>query len=273
MSGSKFGGIGVTAAALGAPRLVALCPEPDALDPDAGAKAMWATMVAVMLAIAFNSLFETICTTDRACNLATKGLDKGFEHLQSAFKAFWEQTDISTAMAPVAGQMGTCMGFNAAADLEPRFHRVDWKVTLFEDIVDKIREIRLDVLMLEAAMEGGGGSASGLFDTFASQQSWARIRNDLDSTLADAREISVSLVGHETGEFQGLNNIDPAANIDELEDLPDLLKDLATLVKFPEKAPTSMEEDEICKISSVLVMLEQTCSHIAKIVKMGLQAA
>jgi len=44
-------------------------------------------------------------------------------------------------------------------------------------------------------------------------------------------------------------------------------------MKLPPKAPASMEDDEICKISSVLVMLEGTCGHIAQIVKMGLQAA
>merc|ERR1719198_2415911 len=104
-------------------------------------------------------------------------------------------------------------------------------------------------------MEGSGGSASGLFDKFASQGSWSKIRTDLDSTLEDARKLSVALVSHETGPFTGLNDIDATANIDELEDLPELLKDLAKTLKHPAKAPASMEDDEICKISAVLVLL------------------
>jgi hypothetical protein len=272
-AGSKFGTIGLIAAAIGAPRIVALCPKLDDLDPNAGALGMWMTMVAVMLAIGFNSTFEILCSADRACNLACKSLDRGFKELQASYTAFWEQQDISTAIAPVAGTLNEAMGFNAAADLEPRFWRADWKTLFFEDIVDKVRTLRLDLLMLECAMEGSGGSASGLFDKFTSQESWSRIRKDLDATLEDARKLSVALVSHETGDFTGLNDIDATANIDELEDLPELLKDLANSIKFPAKAPSSMEDDEICKISSVLVMLEGTCGHIAQIVKMGLQAA
>jgi len=273
MAGSKFGSIGLFAAAIGAPRIVALCPKLDALDPNAGALGMWLTMVAVMLAIGFNSFFEVVCSTDRAATLACKALDRGFKELQDSYGAFWNQEDIGTAIAPVAGTMNECLGFCSAADLEPRFWRADWKTILYEDIVDKVRSLRLDLLALESAMEGGGGSAAGLFDKFASQPSWGKIRKDLDSTLEDARKLSVALVSHETGPFTGLNDIDATANIDELEDLPELLKDLAKTLKLPTKAPSSMEDDEICKISSVLVMLEQTCAHIAQIVKMGLQAA
>merc|ERR550514_2159994 len=116
-------------------------------------------------------------------------------------------------------------------------------------------------------MEGSGGSASGLFDKFASRDSWSRIKGDLDKTLNDAHSLAVGLISHETGEFTGLAGIDPSENIDELEDMPDLIKDLADLVKLPENAPVTMEEDEICRISAVLVMLQQTCAHVAGIVK------
>merc|ERR1712146_232693 len=133
-----------------------------------------------------------------------------------------------------------------------------------------VLELRVDMLMLEFSMEGAGGSAGGLFDKFSSQSSWASVRSDLERTLALARKVSVELVSHETGECTALHGIDANDNIDELEDIPELLKDLADLVKLPEKAPATMEEDEICKISAVLVMLAQTCAHIAKIVKLSL---
>merc|ERR1719440_1508050 len=48
-SGSIYAGVGLTMAALGAPRFVALCPE--TVDPTAGAVALFNTLVAVVFAI------------------------------------------------------------------------------------------------------------------------------------------------------------------------------------------------------------------------------
>merc|ERR1719265_2982176 len=115
--------------------------------------------------------------------------------------------------------MDQCLGFNPSAEIEPRFWREDWKTLMYADVVDKVRALRLDLLMLEFSMEGAGGSAAGLFDKFAAQDSWANVRSDLTKTLADAHTLAVALISHETGEFKGLSRIDSADNIDELEDL------------------------------------------------------
>merc|ERR1719201_2819173 len=269
-SGSVYAGVGHTMAALGAPRFVALCME---LDKVAMAVGMWGTLVAVVFAICIIVFYESICAIDRASNLAKDGLEQGFKDLQTAFSAFWSEKDISDAIAPVAGQMNACISFNTTADIEPRFWREDWKKTLYEDVVDQIRALRLDLLMLEFSMEGAGGSAGGLFDKFASQPSWSKIRSDLDTTLAQAAKIAVALISHESGKCTALAGIDATDNIDELDDLPELIKDIAELVKLPESAPATMEEDEICKISAVLVMLSQTCAHTAGIIKMCLAKA
>merc|ERR1719217_260645 len=269
-SGSVYAGVGLTMAALGAPRFVALCAE---LDKVAMAVGMWGTLVAVVFAIAIIVFYESICAIDRASNLAKDGLEKGFNDLQAAFTAFWSEKDISDAIAPVAGQMNQCTSFNATADIEPRFWREDWKKTLYEDVVDAISALRLDLLMLEFSMEGAGGSSGGLFETFASQPSWSKIRSDLDTTLAQAAKIAVALISHESGKCSALAGIDATDNIDELDDLPELIKDIGELVKLPESPPATMEEDEICKISAVLIMLSQTCAHTAQIIKMCLQNA
>eukprot|EP00747_Dinoflagellata_sp_TGD_P161388 gnl/TRDRNA2_/TRDRNA2_178075_c0_seq1.p1 gnl/TRDRNA2_/TRDRNA2_178075_c0~~gnl/TRDRNA2_/TRDRNA2_178075_c0_seq1.p1 ORF type:complete len:843 (+),score=223.50 gnl/TRDRNA2_/TRDRNA2_178075_c0_seq1:74-2602(+) len=269
-SGSVYAGVGLTMAALGAPRFVALCMD---LDKVAMAKGMWGTLVAVVFAIAIIVFYESICAIDRASSLAKDGLEKGFNDLQAAFKAFWAEEDISTAIAPVAGQMDQCVSFNTTADIEPRFWREDWKKTLYDDIVDQVRALRLDLLMLESAMEGASGSAGGLFDKIAGCDSWSKIQADLNTTLAQAAKVSVALIGHESGKCTALSGIDATDNIDELDDLPELLKDLADLVKLPETAPATMEEDEICRISAVLIMLSQTCAHTAQIIKMCLQNA
>merc|ERR1719171_2535601 len=184
-------------------------------------------------------------------------------------KAFWNQDDIGTAIAPVGGLCDQANAFNSSARIEPRLWRFDWKTDLHNDLVESIRTLRLDLLMMESAMEGGSGSAEGLFDKFTDTDEWGAIRKDLDDTLEQARFLAVSLVGLEKGKFKALDKeIDFEADnkMDELEDLPDLLKKLADVLEFPEEAPESMEEDALCKVSTVLIMLQSTCLHIAHVV-------
>merc|ERR1719428_1567227 len=225
-------------------------------------------MMYVMYSTVIICASEAIFAVDRASNLAVESLDLAFKGVQSAFKAFWEQEDIGTAIAPVGGHCDEANAFNSSAKIEPRLWRLDWKYDLHNDLVDAIRTLRLDLLMMESAMEGSGGSASGLFDKFADTDEWGRVRKDLDSTLAQARNLAITLVGLEKGKFKALDkeiDFEAENKADELEDLPDLLKTLAEKMSFPEEAPETMEEDALCKVSTVLVMLQSTCLHIAHI--------
>merc|ERR1719428_632694 len=265
-SGSKFAGLGLLTAAIGATKFVALCPETKVAGGEVG---LWMSMMYVMYSTVIICAAEAIFAVDRASNLALTSLDLAFKGVQSAFKAFWEQEDIGTAIAPVGGHCDEANAFNSSAKIEPRLWRLDWKYDLHNDLVDSIRTLRLDLLMMESAMEGGSGSASGLFDKFADTDEWAAIRKDLDDTLEQARFLAVSLVGLEAGKFKALDKeIDFEADnkMDELEALPDLLKALAGVLEYPDEAPASMEDDALCKVSVVLVMLQSTCLHIAHVV-------
>jgi len=272
-SGSKFAGIGLLAAAIGATKFVALCPEGSVGGGELG---LWNVMMYIMYATTIICAFEFIFSIDRASNLSLQALDDAFKGVQAAFTAFWTQKDIGTAIAPVSGLCDQANAFNNSARIEPRFWRYDWKDSLHADLVESIRTIRLDLLMMESAMEGSGGSASGLFDKFADTPEWKSIRKDLDSTMEQARFLAVTLVGLEKGKFSALEkelDFESDNKMDELEDLPDLLKTLAGVMEFPEKAPATMEEDDLCKVSVVLVMLQSTCLHIAHIVKVVINNA
>jgi hypothetical protein len=266
-SGSKFAGIGLTAAAIGATRFVALCPEGGLVG--GGEAGLWNLMCYILYATAIISTSETIFAVDRASNLARDSLDAAFKGVGDAFKAFWEQKDIGDAIAPVGGHCDDANTFNLSADIEPRFWRHDWKVDLHKDLVESVRTLRLDLLMMESALEGASGSSAGLFDTFSGTAEWGRVRKDLDSTFAQAHMMAIELVGLEKGKFTALaKEIDFEADnkMDELEDLPDLLTKLASVMEFPEKPPDTMESDLLCKVSVVLVMLQSTCLHIAHVV-------
>merc|ERR1719428_1222226 len=265
-SGSKFAGMALLTAAIGATKFVALCPETKVAGGELG---LWMSMMYVMYSTVIICASEAIFAVDRASNLARDALDGAFKGVQDALTAFWEQKDIGDAIAPVGGLCDQANAFNNSARIEPRLWRLDWKTDLHNDLVESIRTLRLDLLMMESAMEGGSGSASGLFDKFTDTDEWGAIRKDLDDTLEQARYLAVTLVGLEKGKFKALEKeIDFEADnkMDELEALPDLLKALAGVLEFPEIAPESMEDDALCKVSVVLVMLQSTCLHIAHVV-------
>jgi hypothetical protein len=273
-SKSKFAGIGLTAAAVGAPRIVALCPADG--DVASGRGAMWGLMVAILFAATIIVVVEIVFAVDRASNLAVTSLKGAFESLQEGFTAFWEQQDISTAIGPVAGHCGEGSTFNLSAHIEPRFWRTDWKTELYKDLVSSIQTLRLDALMLESGIEGSTGSASGLFDKFKSKPGWNNVRKDLDSSLKQASLMAIGLQKLESGVLKVLQNqldFEDDNKMDELEDLPALLEELAESVTFPDSAPESMEDDEICKISVVLVMLQATCKHIAHVMSVVINNA
>ena len=91
--------------------------------------------MAVMFAICIIVFYESICAIDRACNLAVQALDEGFKSLQGAVTAFYDETDMGDAIAPLAGSMDKCAGFNGTADIEPRLWREDWKYGLCSAVI------------------------------------------------------------------------------------------------------------------------------------------
>merc|ERR1719311_434050 len=85
-----------------------------------------------------------------------------------------------------------------------------------------------------------------------------KIQEDLAKTLEDAREIAFMLLEHEKGDFHGLDKLDTLEGIDELEDLGPAIQQANLVVTFPAKTPDSMEEDTLCQMSIVFVMLDYT---------------
>merc|ERR1719321_1509453 len=124
-------------------------------------------MMYIMYSTTIICTAEFLFAVDRASNLARDSLDEAFKGVQAAFKAFWEQQDIGTAIAPVGGACDSANAFNSSAKIEPRLWRLDWKTDLHNDLVESIRTLRLDLLMMESAIEGAGGDASNLFDESA----------------------------------------------------------------------------------------------------------
>jgi len=244
-------------------RWVVSCPTGEI---GAGARALWGGMVATVLAIFFVCGFQFTLAVDRANNLAVNSMDEAFGGLRKAFDAFWAHKDATEPMGVVPGACGAGGGYCHSASIEPRFWRNQWKSGLYRDILAHVETIRLDILMLWFAMAGSDGKPDAIFSKFEHETEFKSVQDDLNATLEDAHTLVIGLLSHEGGRFQGLSKLKTTTGIDSLGDLPDLISHLQTDLKFPAQAPDNMEDDELCQISTVCMLLDSTIKHIAVVI-------
>merc|ERR1719146_549723 len=91
-------------------RWVTSCPTGEIA---AGARGLWAGMVANVIAIVIVCSFQFFLAVDRANNLATGKLDDAFSGLRKAFDSFWKCEDTTGPMGSVSGDCGAGKGFCA----------------------------------------------------------------------------------------------------------------------------------------------------------------
>merc|ERR1719217_1040671 len=245
-------------------RWITSCPTGDIA---AGARALWGGMVANILAILFVCSFQFFLAVDRPSNLAVNSMDEAFDGLRKAFNAFWSHSDATEPMAPVAGALGSGSGYSGSSMIEPRMWRNQWKAALYTRTVAHLQTIRLDILMLWFAMAGSDGKPDAIFSKFESEAGFKSVQDDLNSTLEDAHGLAIATLRHEGGHFTGLSNLKNTTGIDSLGALPELISHLSSSLKFPATAPDSMEDDELCQISTVCMLLDSTIKHIAGLIQ------
>merc|ERR1719213_163394 len=251
-------------------RWITSCPTGDIA---AGARGLWAGMVANVIAIALVAGCQYLLSVDRANNLAINSMEEAFDGLKKAFGAFWTHKDATEPMAPVAGALGAGSGFCGSAKIEPRMWRTPWKAGLYTTSVAHLQTIRLDILMLWFVMAGSDGKPDAIFSKFDGSSQFKSVQEDLNSTLEDAHALAIAMLKHESGAFTGLSTLKATTGIDDLGALPGLITHLNSTLKFPSSAPDSMEEDEICQVSTVCMLLDSTIKHIGKLMKTTIQQA
>merc|ERR1719269_182972 len=224
-------------------RWVTMCPKGEIA---AGARGLWAGLVANVMAIVIVCSFQFFLSVDRASNLAVNSLDDAFGGLRKAFDAFWNHEDATGPMGSVSGSCGSGSGYCNSAKIEPRMYRCPWKAGLYLEVVSHVQTIRLDILMLWFAMAGSDGKPDAIFSKFAEAGEFKSVKEDLNGTLEDAHSLAIAMLGHEGGHFTGLSTIKSTTGIDELGALPGLISHLNGKLKFPAAAPDTMEDDELC---------------------------
>merc|ERR1719217_446600 len=245
-------------------RWVTSCPTGDI---SAGARALWGGMVATIMTIVFVCSFQFFLAIDRANHLAINELDTAFDGLKNSFNAFWKHKDATEPMSGVAGNCGAGSGFCGSAKIEPRFWRNSWKGGLYMEMVAAVQQIRLDILCLYWAASGSDGKPDSIFAKFEDAKQFVGVKEDLNHTLSDAHSLAIGMLKHEVGHFTGLSAIKCKTGIDELGDLDGLISHLRSNLKFPAQAPDTLEDDELCQVSTVCFLLDGTIKHIAGLMK------
>jgi len=272
--GSSFALVGILMAGL-APFVVVKQCDPNPTDTG-GAAGLWIGIRGCIIAMVIVSLCEILSVPGVQGDLAFQEFDAAMEGLKAAFKALWKAEDPCPALEPVPGHIAASDMFNSGAKLEPRYWKCKWKSGFQTSCNVVATKLRLDILTIKHAMDGSGsGKQEGpkLLNILNSVPSIAAMAKDLDNTLEDAREISIELLEHGYGPFGGASKLDSLEGVDSLDGFAEAIKQVAGKVKFPDTAPDSMEDDLLCQLSIVFVMLDYSIKHVAEMIKDAIRNA
>merc|ERR1719321_1337098 len=269
----SFSLIGLLMAALAPFTIVKECPDPSKLSDAAAAGGLWVGIRGTIIAMVIVSLCELCSVPGEQGNLASSAWNDAVKAIQQAFKDLWAGQDPKPAIEPVSGSLGDASGFNPGAKLEPRYWRCPWKADYLDELVAIAGKLRLDVLTMMLALERSKGTPDDIKNVLVKVPAIKSMQGDLDGTLEDAREIAVELLDHGYGPFEGMKKLDNLEGLDELDGFDATIGQISGMVKFPSKPPDSMEDDQLCQLSIVFVMLDYTIKHIGEMIKVSIRKA
>eukprot|EP00929_Paragymnodinium_shiwhaense_P010924 TRINITY_DN115_c0_g2_i1.p1 TRINITY_DN115_c0_g2~~TRINITY_DN115_c0_g2_i1.p1 ORF type:complete len:318 (-),score=81.71 TRINITY_DN115_c0_g2_i1:136-1062(-) len=273
--GSSLSGIGLIMAAL-APfailkRCTAMSPEGEA----ASAVGLWGGIRALLIAVVVTVIWEVLHIPGSFTRMASDSLKDAFTSLEAAFKAVFEGKDVSSDLGAVSGSLGDAETYNAAAIMEPRLWKCSWKKEFLEETAGSINKVRLDCLVMRLALLGNKSSLpeENIMKAMKKAEGIDGMIDDLMKTLDDAKTLSMGVLEHADGPFDGLKKLQTMEGLEELDGVDDAIAALCKTMPFPSKAPESLEDDQLCQVSIVLVMLEYVIAHVAEITQGAVKLA
>merc|ERR1719324_1397012 len=249
--------------------LVVRCPPPDEVSGSAAALGLWIGIRGFMIALMIMSAAEWLSSKDTLSVLAYEPLDKAMLLVVKALKLIWKDRDPSEATAPVGGLLGTAKTYSKAAEQEPRFYRCKWKSDVLFETADMMEYLRLHILTMRHAMCGADGKTDGVFEILNQVPAFAKMKNDLIDTYEDAHELTMLTLQHEAGEFTALEKMN---NLEDLDSLDGYAEAIETVNKvpgfgFPKGEIETLEDDLLCQISIMFVMLDFAIKRVATIIQ------
>jgi len=269
-SGSSFALIGLFMAALAPFSVVKMCPD-ELGSGTGGAAGLWAFIRGCIMAMTILTVCEFGSVPGQQGELAAKQFDDAMHALKEAFTELFEEQDPSVAVAPVGGFLAAAANFNSGAKLEPRGWKCKWKSGFMDECITVATKLRLDLLTIKHALDGSGNVEENLFASLNKVPAIKHMAEDLEKTMEDARELAMDLLLHGYGPFSGTSKLDSMEGIDQLDGFEKSIGDMSGLEKFPTTAPESMEDDKLCKLSVIFVMLDYSIKHVADIIKAAIR--
>jgi hypothetical protein len=267
-SGCSFALIGLLAAALSPFVLVVRCPAPEEVSGTAGALGLWIGVRGFLIALFIMSIAEYLSSKHSLSKIAYDNLDNALAAITEALQACWDKKDPGEALEPVAKACSDAKTFGKAAVMEPRYYKCKWKYELLTGVTDMAESMRLDITFMRQAMCGADGKTKGVFACLEGLPAFAEMKADLLSTLAEAKGITNDLLKHDFGPFKGLDRFPSLEGIDELDGLEQALKDVNKVegIAFPTDPIETLEDDLLCQISIIFLMLEFFNKHLGNII-------
>jgi len=262
--GSSLAGIGLIMAALAPFAILKACAASTPEAETASAVGLWGSIRALLIAVVVTVIWEIVHIPGMFTAMATESLDKAFKNLAQAFDDVFKEKDVTEALAEVSSNLGDAETYNSAAIMEPRLWKCKWKKEFLLETSASLAKIRSDVLVLRLALLGDKEKVGDVIKYLNKVPQAKKMEEDLAATMEDARELSIELLKHDQGPFDGL---------DELEGFDEAIDGVNKVVKLPAKAPETMEADDCVQLSIVFVMLEYIIAHVADVTKAAVKLA
>jgi hypothetical protein len=266
-SGCSFAQIGLLAAALSPFVLVVRCPPADEVSGRAGALPLWIGVRGFLIALFIMSLAEYLSNTDGLCHISYTALDKALSAIKDSLEVACNEEDPNEALSPVGHENETAKTFGKAAVMEPRGWKAKWKYDLVVDVTKQVDLMRLDVLFMRSAMQGADGKTKGVFSVLKEMgDTFANMKGDLMTSMADAQQVTNELLKHEWGEFEGMKRLKSLEGTDTLDGWEEAIDAVNKGVEWPKDQILTLEDDLLIQISIIFMMLNGINSRVAAII-------
>jgi len=267
-SGCSFATIGILSAGLSPFTLVVRCPPVEEVSGSGGAVGLWIGIRGFILALCIMSLAEFFSASETLAKLSYTALNNAIVKVQAAMAQIWIDEDPTECIGPVGGLLGDAKIYGSAAVQEPRTWRAKWKFDLMDEVATWVGFLKLDVSIMRAAMCGADGKTGGVFEVLNKVPAFDAMKKDLEGTIEQARQITFDLLSHEWGAFGGMSTLNDLDGLSELDGYDEAIKDVNTQeeIKFPEEEILTIEDDLLCQISIIFVMLDYQVSRVAHII-------
>jgi len=160
------------------------------------------------------------------------------------------------------------------ADKEPRYHRAVWPLPFFSRCVRIGHVLRANLNMTEQVLAGSNSDSlyTDVFGKIRESKAWQACQNDVTSTLGDAIFMVQEVLHNETQKpmpdiSEKAASMEGADKLDAIDELFDTINKSGLKYPAADFAMTTLEEDVICRINVVLMLMEASVEDVAEMVK------